>query len=185
MSTSVLLFHPDFAKSKANRALADAAGAVEGVEVVDMYARYPDGKVDVEREVAGLMAVERLVLQFPVQWYSTPPLLKAWQDDVLSPMYYVHPKEQGDTMRGLPVLVAATAGNKVEAYTPEGVNLFPLVELLRPLQSTAHRCYWDWSEPFTVYEANKSSPEVLAAAGVAYAARLRELGGKPSRAPAA
>ena len=182
MSTLVLLFHPTFGKSKANRALADAAHAVEGVEVVDVYARYPDGKVDADREVAGLLAAERLVLQFPVQWYSTPPLLKAWQDEVLSRMYYVLPKEEGDRLNGLPVMVAATAGNTPQAYTPDGINLFPLVELLKPLQSTAHRCYWAWTEPFTLYEANKSPPEVLAAAGADYAARLRALAALPSRA---
>lgn len=182
MAITVLLFHPTFGKSRANRALADAAREVEGVEVVDMYARYPDEKVDCDREVAGLMAAERLVLQFPVQWYSTPPLLKAWEDEVLSRMYYVHPKEEGDTMKGLPVMVAATAGNTPDAYGAEGINLFPLVELLKPLQSTAHRCYWAWSEPYTIYEVNKSSPETLAAAAAAYAGRLRELAAVPSRA---
>ena len=182
MSTRVLLFHPTFGQSKANRALADAAAGVDGVEVVDMYARYPDGKVDSDREVADLMSTERLVLQFPVQWYSTPPLLKAWEDEVLSRMYYVHPKEEGDRMRGLPVMVAATAGNTPQAYTAEGVNLFPLVELLKPLQSTAHRCYWAWTEPFTLYEANKAPPEALAAAGAGYAERLKALGALPSRA---
>lgn len=123
MTTRVLLFHPDYARSKANRALADAAAAVAGVEIVDMYGRYPTGSIDVDHEVAGLLAAERLVLQFPVQWYSTPPLLKAWQDEVLSPMYYVHAKEQGDRMRGAPVMVAATAGNTRQAYGAEGVNL--------------------------------------------------------------
>lgn len=32
---------------------------------------------DGEREAARLLAADRLVFQFPIQWYSTPALLKA------------------------------------------------------------------------------------------------------------
>ena len=169
MRTTILLFHPDFAKSKANRALADAARPLAGVTIVDMTSLYPDGHVDADAEVARLLDADRLVLQFPIQWYSTPPLLKAWQDDVLSRMYYVHPEEEGERLRDLPVMVAATAGNDPSAYTPEGANLYPLEELLKPLHSTAHRCFWRWTDPFLVYRANKSSPEELAEAGRRYA----------------
>lgn len=169
MQTTILLFHPDLAKSKANRALADAAQLLDGVTVIDMTALYPDGHVDVNAEVKRLLAAERLVLQFPIQWYSTPPLLKTWQDDVLSRMYYINPETEGERLRDLPVMVAATAGNDPSAYTPEGVNLYPLAELLKPLHSTAHRCFWRWTNPFIIYRANKSSPEELAEAGRRYA----------------
>ncbi|SEN76292.1 Putative NADPH-quinone reductase (modulator of drug activity B) [Sphingomonas gellani] len=172
MRTTILLFHPAFARSKANRALADAAVATGDVDLVVMDALYPSGELDVEAEVGRLLSVERLVLQFPVQWYSTPPLLKAWQDTVLTRMYYVNAATEGERLRDLPVMVAATAGNDPSAYAADGVNLFPLPDLLRPLQATAHRCFWRWHEPFLIYRANKSSPEELAAAGDRYAARL-------------
>lgn len=172
MRTTILLFHPNLAKSRANRAMAGAAATLDGVTVVDMTALYPGGHVNAGAEVARLLDAERLVLQFPVQWYSTPPLLKAWQDDVLSRMYYVNPKDEGDRLRGLPVMVAATAGNEPSAYTPAGINLFPLEDLLRPLQATAHRCYWQWTEPFLVYRANKSSPDELAEAARRYTDRI-------------
>lgn len=172
MRTTILLFHPAFARSKANRALADTAVALGDVDLVDMGALYPAGEINVEAEVRRLLSVERLVLQFPVQWYSTPPLLKTWQDTVLTRMYYINADTEGERLRGLPVMVVATAGNDPSAYATEGVNLFPLDELLRPLQSTAHRCFWRWQEPFLIYRANKSSPEELAQAGDRYAARL-------------
>jgi putative NADPH-quinone reductase len=174
MHTTILLFHPDFSQSKANRALADAATAVDGVEVVDMTALYPDGRIDVEAEVQRLLNIGRLVLQFPVQWYSTPPLLKAWQDSVLTRMYYLRAAEEGDRLARLPVLVAATAGNQPSAYTAEGVNRFPLETLLHPLEATAHRCQWRWAKPFLIYGANRSGPAELAEAGERYAGRLRE-----------
>jgi putative NADPH-quinone reductase len=174
MDTTILLFHPDFRRSNANRALVDAAIALDGVEVVDMAALYPDGGIDVEAEVQRLLNIERLVLQFPVQWYSTPPLLKAWQDSVLTRMYYLRAAEEGDRLAGLPVLVAATAGNQPSAYTAEGVNRFPLETLLHPIEATAHRCQWRWAKPFLIYGASRSGPAELAEAGERYARRLRE-----------
>jgi putative NADPH-quinone reductase len=172
MRTSILLFHPDFSRSKANRALVEAAQRLEGVTVVDMAALYTGADIDTDREVERLLRVERLVLQFPVQWYSTPPLLKAWQDDVLSRMYYVNPRNEGERLRDLPVMVAATAGNDASAYTPGGVNLYPLTDLLKPLHATAHRCSWRWAEPFLIYRANKSSSAELAEAAQRYADRI-------------
>lgn len=32
---------------------------------------------------------------FLIQWYSTPPLLKAWQDAVLTRMYYIAYESEG------------------------------------------------------------------------------------------
>ena len=176
MTTQILMFHDDPERSRANRTLAQTAAPLPGVSVTDMGALYPAGsEMDVDAEVMRLLSADRLVLQFPVQWYSTPPLLKRWQDQVLTRMYYVRASEEGDRLKGLPVLVAATAGNVENAYTAEGVNLFPLAELLRPLQATAHRCGWQWHEPFLLYRANKLSDDELASATRAYATRLNEL----------
>jgi len=170
--TLILFFHPDPARSQANAALLAAARQLPGVEVADMARLCPDGAFDTEAEVRRLHRADRLVLQFPVQWYSTPPLLKAWQDAVLSRMFYARPAE-GERLRGLPVLVAATAGNVPEAYGPAGANLYPLEALLRPLEATAHRCSLAWSRPHLLFRANRLSPAEREAAGEAYAARLR------------
>lgn len=173
--TLILLFHPDFQSSRANRALAEAAGCRHGTSVVDMQALYPDGRIDADVEVARLLAAERIVLQFPVQWYSTPPLLKAWQDAVLTRMFYIHYEAEGAKLAGRPLLIAATAGNIPEAYTPSGTNLFSLRDLLKPLQATAHRCALAWQEPFLIYDARRADAEALEAAADHYVARLAQL----------
>ncbi|MBB6563837.1 putative NADPH-quinone reductase [Acidovorax soli] len=186
IDTLVLLFHPRFAQSATNRALADAAAAVPGVQVVDMAALYPEGRaIDGDAEVRRLLSARRVVLQFPVQWYSSPPLLKAWQDAVLTRMFYMAYASEGRHLEGTPLLVAATAGNVPEAYTPTGQNLFSLAELLRPLQATAHRCGLPWAEPFLVYRAGKMDAAQLAGEAARYAARLRAWGAEaPAGAPA-
>ena len=176
MKTLVLLFHPNFTRSKANRALADAASQVDGAEIVEMGQLYPSHDIDIPTEVARLFTANRLVLQFPIQWYSTPPSLQLWQDTMLTRMLYVNPKEEGARLSGLPMMVAATAGNAPDAYSPTGINPFPLEELLKPLKATANCCGLRWQAPFLVYRANRSPLSELTAAGQRYAARLRELG---------
>jgi putative NADPH-quinone reductase len=86
------------------------------------------------------------------------------------------PREEGARLSGLPLMVAATAGNDTDTYSPSGIHLFPLEELLRPLMATASRCGLPWEPPFLVYRANRSPPSELTAAGQCYAVRLRNLG---------
>lgn len=175
--TLILLAHPDYARSRANRTMAEAVSRLPGVEVAHLDGLYPDGGIDVEAEVARLIAADRIVLQFPLQWYSTPPLLKAWQDAVLTRMFYVAPETEGRLVAGRPMLVAATVGNRSAAYAPDGVNLFPLADLLKPLHATANRCGLAWQEPFLVYEARSAADEALDATGRRYAARVQALAG--------
>lgn len=173
--TLILLFHRDLSRSKANAALSAAAAGVPGVEIVDMQALYPDGidmVRDGAREAARLLAADRIVLQFPIQWYSTPALLKAWQDAVLTRMYYLDYEAEGRALEGTPLMLAATAGNVPDAYRPGGRNMFAMIDLLAPLRATAHRCGLPWSDPFIVYEADKLRPDALEAAAADYAARL-------------
>ena len=181
--TLILVFHPALARSKANAALATAAAALPDTDVVDMQALYPDGVVDADREVARLLAADRIVLQFPIYWYSTPPLLKAWQDAVLTRMYYIAYETEGRRLKGTPILVVATAGNQPEAYSPTGRNLFPLETLLSPLQATAYRCGLPWASPFLVYRSGALTDAERAEAAELYAARIEdwrcEMPGRP------
>jgi len=173
--TLILIFHPDLAQSRANAALARAANTLPGVEVIDMQAACPDG-IDMTRdgaaEASRLLSADRIVLQFPVQWYSAPPLLKAWQNSVLTRMFYIHFEDEGRRLAGTPLMIAATAGNVPEAYRPEGSNGFSMNDLFIPLRAMAHRCGLVWAEPFVLYGAMKLSDAQFKAAGADYAATL-------------
>ncbi len=178
IQTLILLFHPDLARSKANAALQAAAGTIPGVEVVDMYARYPGGHIDMHTDAAAearaLLAADRIVLQFPIQWYSTPALLKAWQDAVLTRMYYIHAATEGERLAGTPLMIAATAGNTPEAYGPGGANHFSMDDLLSPLKATALRCGLPWHAPHLVFRADRLEPVELAAAQDSYVRALAD-----------
>jgi len=173
--TLLLLFHPDLNRSKANVALARAAEPLPGVEIINMNAAYPDGLDllrDGEREAARLLAADRIVLQFPMQWYSSPSLLKAWQDAVLTRMFYIAYEAEGQRLEGTPIMIAITAGNTLGAYTSGGRNMYTMSDLLAPLRATAHRCSLEWGEPYVLYQADKLSSDELESAAEHYAEHL-------------
>jgi glutathione-regulated potassium-efflux system ancillary protein KefG len=174
--TLILLFHPDLSKSKANAALAAAARQLPDIEVVDMRSCYADGAIDAQDdatfEIARLLSADRIVLQFPIQWYATPPLLKSWLDAVLTRMFYINYETEGRLLEGKPLMIAATAGNSRSSYTPEGQNRFTPAQMLTPLRMMANRCGLMWTEPFMVFEANKLSSEQLEQASQDYIVAL-------------
>lgn len=74
MKTTVLVVHPNIKQSRVNAALAKGAADVAGVEVRYLYDLYPDGKINATAEQAVLEKADRIVLQFPMYWYSSPAL---------------------------------------------------------------------------------------------------------------
>jgi glutathione-regulated potassium-efflux system ancillary protein KefG len=176
--TLILLFHRDLSTSSANAALARSAAQIDGVEVVDMQARYPGGTIDMfteaQDEARMLLDADRIVLQFPLQWYATPALFKAWQDAVLTRMYYLFPETEGDLLAGTPIMVATTAGNVASAYQPDGQNYYTIDALLTPLKATAYRCHLPWHAPYVVYTADRLDPAALSDAAEGYCAALHQ-----------
>jgi putative NADPH-quinone reductase len=176
MTTLILSAHPDPARSRANEALlAAAGGATAGATVHRLAQRYPDGAIDAQAEAELVLAHDALVLQFPMQWYAMPALLKDWVDAVLTRMVYVHADTEGARLRGRKLLVAVTCGAPESAYRAEGRNGYTIAELLRPLQATALRCGLDWQAPFVVYDARDAAEDALELAGARYAAVLEAL----------
>lgn len=184
--TQILLFHPDPERSRVNTALARAAVGLHHVAIADMAALYPAGiamERDSAREAARLLGADRIVLQFPMQWYSTPALLKQWQDVVLTRMAYIHWDTEGACLAGKPLMVAVTMGAEEATYRPEGRNRFTLAELLAPLRASANRFAMDWRDPFLVFGADALNGDELAEAGHAYARALSHLASPASAAP--
>lgn len=168
----ILFAHPAADRSRANAALLAAARARPDVTVQDLYRAYPDFLIDVQAEQARLLAHPLIVLQFPVQWYSTPPLLKEWIDTVL--LHGFAYGDQGSHLRGKALMLAITAGSPEEDYGAEGPHRYTLPDFLRPLEATAQLCGMRWLPPFILYGASALDAEARARAAEAYAARLAE-----------
>lgn len=164
MTTVLLLAHPDLAVSRANRALLAGLDGLPGLEIFDLYATYPDEQIDLSAERERLMRAERLVLQFPMFWYSTPPLLKRWQDAVLTPLIYLKP-DTAMALQGLPVMAATTTGGPAASYQEAGMSL---EELFAPLRATARKAGWEWHAPFALHDVRMLDAEALRRGGEKY-----------------
>ncbi|QZH73856.1 MAG: NAD(P)H-dependent oxidoreductase [Erythrobacter sp.] len=151
--TLILKFHPGYVPSKVNAAMTAAVSGMDGVETVDMYALYPEEeqmKAAEDAEIERLYSAERLCVQFPIHWFAATPRAMAWQDLVLNRMFFTSPDE-GKRLKGLPFMVAATAGMAQDTYRPGGRNLYPLEDLLRPWEVTANQCDFAYEAPFLAY----------------------------------
>ncbi len=141
--------HPGHHKSQVNRAMADAASGVEGVGFVDLYALYPRHDIDVDREQARLLAHEVILFQFPLFWYSTPSIIKEWEDLVLEHGFAYG--AGGDRLDGKTMMLSLTAAGPEEAYTPGGYQHFPLRTFLTPLEQTARLCRMRFAAPYVLH----------------------------------
>lgn len=173
----VLFCHPNPHRSRVNRRLADAARAVPGVTVHDLYQAYPDHHIDVPFEQELLAAHDAVVLQHPFYWYSTPPLLKEWFDEVLSWGWAYGP--QGDKLRGKRLVSAVTTGGSAAAYQPEGFNRYTVAQLLAPVDQTAHLCGMTYLPPFVVHSTHRLTDDQIDAAARDYRALLESLRDRP------
>lgn len=171
----ILSAHPDIETSRTNRAMLAAAGRLPGVEITDLYTLYPDGEIDVDRECARLLDAQTIVLQFPLQWYSTPSRLKEWQDTILTHMVYLDFEGQGKHLVGRRFLLAVTAGASEATYAADGYNRYDIEDILRPLQATSNRCGFAWQKPFVVFETRNAPDDVINHAARRYADRLAML----------
>lgn len=126
----VLFAHPSLDRSEVNVQLLDTTRQTEGVTVVDLYYEYPTYQIDIDREQARLLAHDIVIFLFPLYWYSTPSILKEWQDLVLKHGFAYGCG--GTALQGKVLLCAITAGGTEKSYRGEGYNHYTLRELLPP-----------------------------------------------------
>src|SRR4030095_7964512 len=134
----ILFAHPLFEKSRVHAELIRQARNVQGVTINDLYERYPDFDIDVDREKKLLTANDVIIWQHPFYWYSSPPLLKQWQDLVLEHGWAYGKK--GHALDGKKLFNTITSGGEMDAYRPEGLQRSGIKEFLLPFERTAQLC---------------------------------------------
>ncbi|WRS29913.1 NAD(P)H-dependent oxidoreductase [Actinomycetaceae bacterium MB13-C1-2] len=152
MNTLVLVAHPDLDASRVNRTLLDALLTLhdsEDITVRDLYAAYPDGRIDVPAEQALVEASQRIIFQFPLYWYSSPSLLHQWLSEVLVDGWAYG--NGGRKMADKLINVATTIGSPAESYTAEGAVGFTIDQVLVPFAATAVFVGSTFGEPFTIF----------------------------------
>jgi glutathione-regulated potassium-efflux system ancillary protein KefF len=174
----VIVAHPELDQSRANRRLMQSARALQSksppgrLAVRDLYALYPDYLIDIAVEQAALKAAKLVVWQQPIRWYSMPPLLKLWLDDVLTFGWAYGP--EGDALRGKDLWLVASTGGPEDSYRPDSYNRYFFDAFLPPYEQTAALCGMRFLPPLVLHGAHKASEAELAAHAETYAQRLAD-----------
>ncbi|WP_427980692.1 NAD(P)H-dependent oxidoreductase [Agarivorans sp.] len=153
----VLFAHPSQERSEINRPMFKLAQQIPGVTAVDLYAEYPNFHINVDKEQQRLLAHDVVIMLFPLYWYSTPAILKEWQDLVLE--YGFAYGKHGNHLRGKLFMAALTAGGVEKAYQNEGYNHFSIRQLLHPLEQTAWLTGMRYLAPFALFGSRTAVEE--------------------------
>jgi len=131
MSKVLILFaHPALEKSRVHTRLIESVLSIEDVTFHDLYENYPDLDIDVSKEQQLLLNHDIIIWQHPFYWYSSPAIIKQWQDLVLEHGWAYG--SEGKMLAGKYIFNAISCGGPKEVYTKEGRNRFTIRELLAP-----------------------------------------------------
>jgi putative NADPH-quinone reductase len=136
MKVLVIVAHPNIEESIVNRTWLGELKKHPAVTVHELYKQYPDEKIDIEREQRLCEEHDRIVWQFPFYWYSSPPLLKKWQDEVLTHGWAYG--SNGNKLHNKELILAVSTGSPKERYQAGGRNNYSMSELLKPFQATSN-----------------------------------------------
>ena len=156
----ILFAHPALEKSRVHRRLVEAVRALPDVTFNDLYQHYPDMDIDVAREQQLLAKHDVIVMQHPFYWYSTPALIKEWEDLVLEHGWAYG--RGGTALRGKTLLTATTTGGREEAYGRNGHNRYTIREFLAPIERTAVLCGMTYLPPFVIHGTHSLDDEDIA-----------------------
>mgnify|MGYP001282997709 CR=1 FL=1 len=165
-----LVFHPNLENSRNNKTWKtqlDESGKIAMSR--DLYKEYPDFNIDVEKEQEILSQYDRIILQFPFYWYSMPPLMKKWLDDVLTYNFAYGP--EGTKLKGKDLQLVVSVGGRQVFYS--GFDIFTTVpDLLRPLQLTANLTQMNYLQPEYMFNADAAEEKTIEAFGKQLVAKI-------------
>lgn len=169
----ILFAHPALEKSRVNCHLIEVVADLPGVTFHDLYEHYPNFDIDIAQEQALLVAHEIIVLQHPFYWYSTPALVKQWEDLVLQHDWAYGSK--GTALKGKYLLSVITAGGSESTYQKKGIYQASIRDFLLPLERTAMLCCMTYLPPFIVFGTHQMEQDDIEQAAQDYARLIEGL----------
>ncbi len=167
----VIAAHPHMEHSRVTRSLLQAAAAAgPRVAVRDLYALYPDYFIDVAAERAALADAALVVWLHPVHWYSMPPMLKLWLDEVFGFGWAYGPG--GRALAGKDLWLACSTGGPAASYRPDGYNRYFFDAFLYPYEQTAALVGMRWLPPLVLHGAHHADTATIQAHAAMLAERL-------------
>ena len=155
----LLYAHPESQDSVANRVLLKPATQLSNVTVHDLYAHYPDFYRYSLR--AGTAASARRDCVPASALYIQ---LSGIAERVAGPRAEpgLLQRGGGNQLAGKYWRSVITTGEPESAYRHDGLNRYPMSDILRPFELTAAMCRMHWMSPIIIYWARRQDPKALA-----------------------
>lgn len=149
MRTLVIVSHPDIQGSGSQQFLKESLPTASDVTFHHLEACYPDGVIDIRAEQTLLREHDRIIFQFPFFWYSSPPMLKQWQDEVLTESFaFGSHKALAGKSFGLVVVI----GNRESEYQAGGREGYSFSSLTLPFQAMANKVGMQFLKPLGIFQ---------------------------------
>lgn len=170
MKTLIILAHPDIQKSQINKALCESIKNTPNITLHNLYETYPDRKINPSKEMELLKSHDKIVFQFPLYWFSSPSMLKEWEDVVFSSILY---SNEPKLLSGKTFQIVTSIGSPKEKYTADGRNQKNIEEIFTPITLSANYLGMKTQETFCVYNAMGMTDELLLKSVADYEKMLR------------
>ncbi len=154
MSAKVLLLfaHPALHLSRIHARWLKVAEQANHVTVNDLYAHYPDFFIDVAREQALLVEHDIVLMEFPFYWFSSPSIIKQWQDVVLE--YDFAYGENGNALKDKYFGVVTSTGGRDYSFKRGQGYRYAVRDYLLPLEMASKLCGMNYLPPFVVHNSH-------------------------------
>ncbi|WP_018664218.1 NAD(P)H-dependent oxidoreductase [Heyndrickxia acidiproducens] len=150
MKTLLIVSHPDILESGSQQYFLSSLKDFDEVTVHHLEAVYPDGKIDVKKEQDLLKIHDRIIFQFPFYWYSSPPMLKHWQDVVLEEGF-AH-GTRGTALKGKEFGLVLFIGINEKEYQAGGTERYSINELTKPYQAMAYKTGMKYLKTLSIFQ---------------------------------
>ncbi|MBW2962607.1 NAD(P)H-dependent oxidoreductase [Mesonia aestuariivivens] len=161
MKTLVILIHPDIENSVINkRWIEELEKYPDEFDIHQLYKVYPDEKINVLAEQRLMEKYNAIIFQFPLYWFSSPPLLKKWLDEVLT-YGWAFGSKSGYKLENKKIALAISAGAIKDDYSIEGDYKHTLKEVLVPFELTFKYVKANYRPYFANYGSDSNTPSEL------------------------
>jgi len=161
MKTLVILTHPDIENSVINkRWIEELEKYPDKFDIHQLYKIYPDEKINVLAEQRLIENYNKIIFQFPLYWFSSPPLLKKWLDEVLT-YGWAFGSKSGYKLENKKIALAISAGAIKDDYSIKGNYNHTLKEVLVPFELTFKYVKANYLRYFVNYESDPNTPSEL------------------------
>ncbi|TPR14752.1 NAD(P)H-dependent oxidoreductase [Apilactobacillus timberlakei] len=148
MKTLVIVSHPEYDNSMTESFLQQCQNDIDEVDWLVLDHLTNNYEFDIDKEQNRLIKYDRILLQFPMYWYSSPALLKKYEDDIFT-RSFTYANEDGK-LKGKELGIITTLGEPLKNYTVGGSEGFSINEILKPYQALAFKSGMKFIKPFAV-----------------------------------